>query len=268
MRVLLSVLLLLVAACDDRALAVDPAWFKSPRWDDGKAVVCVYRGRLKRYGQWREAEVKDYLIREYLDPTELTKRDEAGAGSIPVLKVNRHVTFTTGTYQYRLMRSLFFHRETGELVKAVASSQEGCGLVFFRWDSRDRRLRWDSYWEGEGVGARPLPKRGQVFFADELPFLAPHLRAGAVRVHPSLLRNRVGDEPETARTVHVADRRAVVKDAAGAVAAEFVYDADGFLEQWTVPGAQEFERVARRRLYYWQFTKKGDEKRLLGDDAK
>ena len=47
-----------------------------------------------------------------------------------------------------------------------------------------------------------------------------------------------------------------------------MYDADGFLERWTVGGAQEFDRVACRRLYYWQFTDKGDEKRLLGDDAK
>jgi hypothetical protein len=267
MRILLPFLLLLVAACEERT-AVNPAWFKSQRWDDGKAVVCVYRGRVKRYGQWREAEVRDYLIREYLDPRELTKRDEVTAGLLPVLKVNRQLTFLTGTYQYRFMHSLFFHRETGELVKAVASSQEGCGLVFFRWDIRDKKLRWDSYWEGEGVGARPLPKRGQVFFADELLFLAPHLRDGAVRVHPSLLRNRLGDAGVTARTVHAEGRRAVVKDADGKVTAEFAYDADGFLERWTVGGVQEFERVARRRMYYWQFTDKGDEKRLLGDDPK
>ncbi|MHC4137208.1 MAG: hypothetical protein ACYS0K_19825 [Planctomycetota bacterium] len=267
MRALLPVLLLLVAACDEKP-AVDPAWFRSQRWDDGKAVVCVYRGRLKRYDQWREAEVRDYLIREYLDRKELTKRDEVTAGLVPAIKVNRQVTFTTGTYQYRLMHSLFFHRETGELLKAVASSQEGCGLVFSRWDFLDRRLRWDSYWEGEGVGARPLPKHGQVFFADELPFLAPHLRTAAVRVYPSLLRNRLGGARETSRTVRSEGRRAVVKDAAGAVAAEFVYDADGFLERWTVPGAQEFERVARRRMYYWQFTDPGDEKRLLGADTK
>lgn len=267
MRFLLPILPLLVAACDEGP-AVDSAWLRSARWDDGKAVVCVYRGRLMRYGHWREAEVRDYLIREYFDPRELTKRDEAGAGLIPVLKVNRHLTYTTGTYQYRLMHSLFFHRETGELVKAVASSQEGCGLVFLRWDFRDRKLRWDSYWEGEGMGARPLPKRGQVFFADELPFLAPHLRDGAVRVQPSLLRNRVGDEPESARMIHAEQRRAVVKDADGRVTAEFVYDADGFLERWTVPGAQEFTRVSCRRMYYWQFTDPGDEKRLLGDAAK
>ena len=31
---------------------------------------------------------------------------------LPVLKVNRQVTFTTGTYQYRLMHTLFFHRAT------------------------------------------------------------------------------------------------------------------------------------------------------------
>lgn len=264
---LLPILALLLAACDERP-AVDPAWFRSESWNDGKAVVCVYRGRLVRYGKWREAEVRDYLIREYLEPRELTKRDEVTAGLIPVLKVNRQVTFTTGTYQYRLMHSLFFHRESGELVKAVASSQEGCGLVFFRWDHGDRKLRWDSYWEGEGRGARGLPKRGQVFFADELPFLAPHLRDGRVRVHPSLLRNKLGSAPQAERTVHGEGRRAVVKDAAGAVTAEYVYDGDGFLERWTVPGAQEFERVARRRLYYWQFTDKGDEKRLLGDDAK
>ncbi|MHC4548504.1 MAG: hypothetical protein ACYTEZ_06980 [Planctomycetota bacterium] len=258
-------LLLLAAACDEEAFEVDPAWFASRRWDDGKAEVLVYEGRYQRYGKWRAAKVTDYLIREYLDPRELTKRDREDAALLPVLKVNRHLTFTTGTYEYRLMHSLFFHRRTGRLVKAVGTSQEGCGVAFQRWDSG--KLRYDTYWEGEGAGARDLPKRGHRFFADELPFLGARLPHGRpIDVYPSLTRNSLRGWTPFARKVVRQERRCLLQDETGQTRAEFVYDGDGFLERWTIAGAQEFRRVARTRLYYWHFTDPGDESRLQRED--
>ena len=124
---------LALAACEEGPVATAD-WFASESWDDGAAVVCVYRGRFKKYGAWREAEARDYLIREFLHPEELTKRDTPQPEHVRVIKANRHVAFNTGTYDYRLMASLFFARDTARLVKAVASSQDGCGLTFQRWD--------------------------------------------------------------------------------------------------------------------------------------
>jgi hypothetical protein len=286
-----SALLLFVAlaACEEDSPLADTGWLHARTWDDGKAVVSVYRGRFLRYGIWRDAEVRDYLVREFLDPMELTKRDRPVPGSIPVIKANRQLTFDTGTYGYRFMHSLFFHRETGHLVKAVAASQEGCGIVFLRWDARDRRLRFDSYWEGEGAGGIDLPKPPRSFFADEIAFLGAMLEDGArITSYPALLRNRAGApapasaDPEECRdcapsgtlvgapsgeslTVARDGRICRLKDAAGKVVAEYAYDADGFLERWEIPGTQEFRRVSRARLYYWEFTKPGDERRLQGE---
>jgi hypothetical protein len=284
MRPTALLLALLLASCDEPRTA----WLRDKAWDDGQAVVSVFRGRHMRYGTWRDAEVRDYLVREYLHPHELTKRDKPTPDCIPVLKANRQVTFPTGMYDYRMMHSLFFGRANGQLVKAVGTSQEGCGIVYQRWDSRSRRLVWDSYWEGEGAGGTDLPKEGASFFADEIPFLGAMLEDGArITRYPSLLRNRVGTgeapplSPDEcadcaapgkdrgaaageALTVAREGRICRLKDAKDTVVAEYEYDADGFLERWTIPGQQEFRRVSRTRIYYWEFTKPGDERRLGG----
>jgi len=257
-----TMLLLVAAACGDDDADGGRFAFASKDWDDGKAVVSVFRGQFKRYGKWRPAEVRDYIIREYLDPDELTKRDVRKPGLLPVLKVNRQITFTTGTYDYRLMHSLFFHRETGELIKAVGTSQEGCGIAFQRWD-RSGRFSFDTYFEGEGRGEKDMPRTGP--FVDEVPFLGERLEAGATyEIAPSLLRNslRAGAETRSWKLERRNQRRCIWRAKSGAVAAEFVYDSAGFLLSWKIAGAEEFVRVARTRMYYWEHTGPGDEKKL------
>jgi hypothetical protein len=166
------------------------------------------------------------------------------------------------------MYSLFLERETGRLAKIVGSSQEGCGLTFKRWDRLRRKLSYDSYWEGEGRGERDLPKEEREFFLDELGYVGALLDDGArIVVYPSLLRNKVGGFEGVACSVERAGRTCTVKDEQGGLVAEYVYDADGFLERWRIDGgefAQEFERVSKTRLYYWEFTKPGDAKKLEG----
>lgn len=143
MRFALLLVFAVLASCEDHA--PDAGWFARKSSDDGKAVVSVFKGRWKQYGYWRDAEIRDYLIREYFDPDELTKRDQET--SLHVLKANRRVTFSTGTYDYRLMSSLFFDRATGRLVKGVGTSQEGCGIAF---------LRWDRHWQHTDPGDEKL----------------------------------------------------------------------------------------------------------------
>ncbi|MHC4938946.1 MAG: hypothetical protein ACYTHK_08260 [Planctomycetota bacterium] len=250
-----ALLLLLLAACENDSIDADPAWLQDKAWDDGKAMVSVYKGRIKWYGQWREAEVRHYLVREYLHPRQLVKQEPPGSKSLPVLKANILISFNTGTYPYRQMCSLFFHRKSGELIKAVGSSQEGCGTSMQRWDLNGV-LHYDTYWEGEARGERALSKAGNAFFEEELPVIAGLLRDQQVRILPSLVRSSVRKQPDVeaklvrdGRDVRVGKRI-------------YSYDEDGFLVKWSVPGREEFRRVSSRRFYYWEFNRNGDEKLL------
>jgi hypothetical protein len=188
-RTLAAVLALLASACvsGPTVQSVEGnARFADASWDDGMAVVSTFEGRVRRYGTWRDAIVRDYLVREYLDPQELTKRNTSTPELVPVLKANRLIEFSTGSYDYRLMSSLFFRRDTCALQKGVGSCLNACGLVFQRWDSPSATLRSDSYWEHEGRAEWPLAA-GSWRFADELAFVARELDDGArVRVLPPL----------------------------------------------------------------------------------
>jgi len=267
---LLAAAALGLTACEEpEGARPDAEWLRDESWNDGAAVVSVYEGRVYRYGHWRAAEARDYVIREYFDPDELTKRDRKT--DLPVLKANRHVTFNTGTYDYRRMVSLFFDRRDASLVKAVGSSQEGCGLVFLRWDRNARRLLWDSYWEGEGRGGRDLAKSAGEYFVDELSYVARGLEEGAeVTVRPTLARNRVGAGRARKLTVKRDGRAVRLVDGDGVQQARFEFDDGGDLVRWRIvdaqkgpgEGAEEFERTVRRRLYYWQKTDPEDERLL------
>lgn len=193
---------LLAAGCC--ACAVDlsgDARFADASWDDGMAVVQTFEGRVRRYGEWRDAVVRDYMVREYLDPDELTKRDAPTPSLVPVLKANRTIEFATGSYDYRLTTSLFFRRDTGRLVKGVGCCANACGIVFERWDAPSSTLRSDSYWEHEGRAEAPLDA-SQSFFADELPFVANAFTEGErIRVLPPLASPHSILQPQRARPI-------------------------------------------------------------------
>jgi hypothetical protein len=238
---------------------IDPAWMGDQAWEDGAAVVSVFRGRIRWYGDWREAEIRHYVVREYFHPTQLTKVEPPGEDSIPVLKVNILTSFDTGTYSYRQMASLFYDRRSGELVKAVGSSQEGCGIAFQRWDRPSGQLSFDTYWENEGAGSRPLERGARTFFDNELPALASSLVEGEIVLLPSITTSSVRDRSRTPVDVEVGEGRTTVGDRS------YRYDAERFLESWIVPGREEFRRVSKKRLYYWNHTENGDERLLQSD---
>jgi len=245
-----------MAGGETTRLNVDPAWLTDKSWDDGAAAVSVFRGKLKWYGEWREAEIRHYVVREYMHPKQLVKQEPPAKDSIPVLKANVLISFETGTYPYRQMCSMFFDRRTGALIKAVGSSQEGCGASFQRWDRESRRLSYDTYWANDGAGSREIDKRGARLFVNELPILAGILRPGRIQLLPSLVlssvRNRSVSDANVTRSgdvVEIGARR-------------YRFDTEGFLDSWTVPGEEEFRRVAKKRLYYWQHSGNGDEKLL------
>ncbi|MEM8882856.1 MAG: hypothetical protein AAGD14_02160 [Planctomycetota bacterium] len=233
----------------------DTAWLSDKSWDDGAAFVSVFRGRIQWYGEFREAEVRHYVVREFLDPDQLVKSDSPDDKSIPVIKANTLISFNTGTYPYRQMATLFFHRKTGVLVKGMGTSQEGCGTSMQRWDWSGT-FRWDTYWDGEARGERALAKPANLFFPEELPFVAGLLKPQSVEVLPPLVRSRIrpwtksaGELTRDGRTTRIGK-------------SEFRYDAGGFLESWTIPGREEFRRVTKKKLYYWDYLRNGDEKVL------
>ncbi len=175
----IAVLALLTVGCAStgghRISSIGKAAFDDASWDDGMAVVSVFRGQFKRYGEWREAEVRDYVVREYLDPQDWTKRNGSDPDLVPVIKVNRMVQFPAGSYDYRLMSSLFFRRDDSRLVKGVGVCLNACGVVYQRWDRSSQRLVADSYWEHEGRTDSSWPAEVGSRFADELPFVAATL---------------------------------------------------------------------------------------------
>ena len=234
----------------------DFRWLNSDSWNDGAAVVSVFRGKLRWYGELRDAEVRHYVVREYVHPTELTKVDTVTDASIAVLKANILITFTTGTYEYRQMCSLFFDRRSGELVKAVGSSQEGCGASFQRWDRNSNELRYDTYWAGEAAGSRALKKGSRQFFPEEIAILAGLLAPQDLEVLPSLVSSSVRKKTANAATLTREKNVTRLGDR------EFRYDADGFLESWKQGPGEAFTRVSKKRLYYWNHTGNGDERFL------
>lgn len=301
----LTTLTIVASACTMRTRASSPiqtsAQFADEAWDDGMAVLLVFAGRVKRYGVWRDAEIRDYLVREYLDPMDLTKRDIQGPALIPVLKANRLVSFETGSYDYRYMSSFFFRRDTTALVKGVGSCQNGCGLVHQRWDVSSGRLEIDSYWESEGRATIQVAA-SDWRFADELPFLAHLLEDDSeVRTLPPLAAPRaaarrgqedeviltsfgIGDAcedclPMTTGEVPVSKdmefvvpsrvlrvkregRRTMFLSADGTIELQFEHDAEGFLLSFTVRDEQEFHRVAQFRGAYWERTDQADRRKL------
>jgi hypothetical protein len=235
-------------------LTIDASWFASDHWNDGAADVSVFEGRVKRYGAWHAAEVRDFVVREFLDPWDLTKRDAERRGLVPVLKANRLTWFDTGPYEYRLMSSLFFERGTARLVKAVGSSQEACGLTTQRWDRRQGVLAFDSYWEGEGRSTLRAGRTEGSVFQDELPYVAGRLREGArVRVLPSLVANslRAWKEPPLELVVRRVEGETRLVDEGGATWGTFRYDEAGALGGWTIRDQEEFTRASKEHEYYW-----------------
>lgn len=274
-----------------------------PAWDDGMAVVLSFTGRVKRYGEWQQAQAQDYIVREHLDPRDLTKRDQPGEDAIPVLKHNRLMAFITGSYGYRFMSSVWIRRDNLELVKASGSCQNACGMVFQRYDASSRELITDSYWEEEARASARLDPDPSFRFADEIPLLLPLLPADAeLRVFAalssprSILQPSPGDGSEAIPPLGIEDRCIECEDPSarppssgdprrirygdarierrgnavavlapdGALAGTFAYDDDGFLLSWSIPDQQEFTRIAHFRGPYWQRTSSADRALLTG----
>lgn len=129
-------------------------------WYRGKAELNRYDLTISRYGEERPGDAVLVFVTEPFDRDAQVKSDSGRGVTSTVLKLNQVLRFTTGVYDYSLMKSVFTPVEAGEkTLKVTASIQDWCGQV---WQQINRRkdsllLTIRSYFESEGDRDLELP---------------------------------------------------------------------------------------------------------------
>jgi hypothetical protein len=197
---------LLLAACrptdtgtaqPSSTLPIDRAVASSSVWDDGLAEVATYASRRPIYGEPRTYDYIMITVKEDFNTEFLTKTDHYDRNDLlTVLKVNLFARIPTQNYPYHFLTSLFVRRDApDQLVKATASSSEWCGNTFKNITATDSayHYKWDSYWDGEGVGSRSLDRNA--FLEDHLFILVRCLAPSTIqrlniRLYPSITTSK------------------------------------------------------------------------------
>jgi len=266
-----------------------PAAFAADRlWDDGRAEFCTYTGHTLRYGKLRPTEARLIVVKEDLVRATLVKSDP---GPVPgktleVLKLNFIADFPTGTYTYHQMASLFFDRESLQVLKESMSHTEGCGITFVRVGPKNGRPTHEvhSYWDGEADRELPLEwpaGRREHLYWDALPLsLRPWTqRSGTFEEQVWLLPSQLsGKSPlEATRpveaTVRVQDggaldvpagrfetRKVAVATATGTDLFWFDRRYPHVLVRLETAAGRRLELRKAQRLDYWNHHDPGDEK--------
>lgn len=139
-------------------------------WSDGLAEVSTYALDQARYGELRQGTSVSIFVKEEFGVHSHVKWEGSDAEHTTVLKLNRLDRFTTGSYDYHLMTSVFDPLDRtlgGHAMKVTATMQDWCGHAFARMDLRDdgHFLELRSYFEEEGDVDKAL---GDVLLEDEL----------------------------------------------------------------------------------------------------
>ncbi len=184
----------------------DPAWRRSPVWDDGKAEVCAYQVTRAHDGRRYDGRALLVLIKEPWAPDLDVKADSPRPDGFDVLKLNHLRDVPTGVYTYHQMASLYTCRDSGALQKLATTSSEACGVSTA--EMVGGRLATRSYFDGQGdrttswpAGALPedgLPASLRDYVAGRTP--------AALEVFPSLLAGRL---PELKPATYRVERREV-----------------------------------------------------------
>ncbi|TYZ07899.1 hypothetical protein FY528_14370 [Hymenobacter lutimineralis] len=156
----------------------DAGWAQRAWWDDGLAEVATYEAERVIYNKPRQFEYTLITVKEDFNRQFNVKTDDYQRPDLfPVMKVNEFCRIPTDNYPYHFLTSLFFPREQPTaLHKLTTSSQEWCGTTFkaVQAGSTGYQLTYNSYWDGQGEGTRPLP--GAMLFEDALPYTLRSLR--------------------------------------------------------------------------------------------
>ena len=143
-------LLLVLASC-----ATEPdlgrADLDSEAWDDGKAVVSRFTGRVKHYGQWRRAEIRD-------QQSSLEEEQAAIAHSAAQIIATSSTERVAGYEIVRQIEAVFTDghatpSEAVEALKALAAERGGNAVINL---ASERPPSGRCLARGDAVIARPL----------------------------------------------------------------------------------------------------------------
>lgn len=166
-----------LVVCCARIEPVLGNWLQHEKWDDGLAEVCLYEGKQLKYGALRDTTVSIITVREHFDPEKRVKtRPAKGEEVLNVMKQNFTRETRTGVYKYNQMASAFVRRDSAELVKMSAVSQEWCGNSFVLWEKRGEQseLFVSNYMDDKGREQKTVPSK--IMLREELIlYLRQHL---------------------------------------------------------------------------------------------
>ncbi len=241
----------------------DPAWRRSPLWDDGKAEFCAYDVTWARYGKHFDGGALLVLVKEPWAPDLNVKADTPRPEGFDVLKLNHLRDVPTGIYTYHQMASVFTRRDSGGLQKIAASSVEACGvstaeMVGGRLDTR-------SYFDGQGDRTQDYP--AGALPEDGLPAALRDYVAGrppaTLRVFPSLMAGRFAELKPVVYRVEkeaVADGvRLRLTSGRSVLAYTFEKQAPHRLLRFEREDGTVYRMAKCERLAYWEMHDPGDE---------
>ena len=135
----------------------------SDYWYQGAAEVSRYELHQNRYADVHPGTVIAVFVTEdFLADKQVKNDNYSNPNSIPILKMNMINRFTTGLYDYSVMRSVFTPvkvKEHPQTLKVSTTSQDWCGHVYEQLlPSGDAMaLSSHSYFEGEGDRSETRP---------------------------------------------------------------------------------------------------------------
>ncbi len=177
----------------------DTNWAFNKHWDDGKAEVAVYAATRTIYNKPRNFDYTYITVSEDFNKEFNTKTDDYNRKDLyKVMKVNAFAMIPTDNYPYHFLTSIFINRENPlEVNKMTNGSQEWCGNTFKEYSLavNDIKLKYHSYWDGEGDGEKTLPNN--ILFEDQLTYSLRSLKfkdglAFDAKVLESQITSKVG----------------------------------------------------------------------------
>jgi hypothetical protein len=265
--------------------------FADTLWDDGRAEVSVYTGVTSRYNQPRPLEQRMIVVKEDLLRDSLVKSDAGPVAgrTVTAIKLNTIADFTTGTYAYHQMTSVFVERANARVLKLTMSHTEGCGITFVRIGPRsasDPTLVHEShsYWDGESDREVELRwPAGERVYADALPlWLRRYAGATApfsmdVQLLPTQVNGRapLAATRPVAATIAFAGTATIDVPAGRFASARFTVTVGGATDTYWLGRAaphvllrmdtaagRHIELKRTLRLDYWNHRANGDERML------
>ncbi len=146
-------------------------FFKNEYWNSGKADFQTFDAQLTKYNIKRNAKVTILIIKE---PFNLKKYVKAlkYEKAFDVIKMNYIRKIPAGVYEYNQMFSAYFDRNSGQLLKVLISSQDGCGMTFKKYQNNNKKNEMiiHSYFDGEGDTKLNFSENNFVFY-ETLPMV-------------------------------------------------------------------------------------------------